>query len=221
MSGAADARVRPPELPEHLEALDPDRAAPPHEFFEHSVADATLLSSAGEPLSITSSRVRSSSLGGARLESLTDSVLEHCDCANAEWSDARFRRVELRECRGTGLGLGNATLTDVVFADCKLNLACLIGATLDRVRFERCDLREADFDGAELGGVVFRECELGGARLVRTRLAGVDLRGSRLSGIVLSPELAAGCTIDEAQAGTFAAALGFRVTPLGGDSGCL
>lgn len=214
MSGAAAARVRPPELPERLEPLDFGSAPVPREIFERTLAEATLTSAADEPLSITSSRVRSSRLGAATIESLTDSVLEHCDCANAEWSNLRVRRAEFRECRGTGLGLGGATLTDVVFADCKLNLACLIGATLERVRFERCDLREADFDGAELSGVVFRGCELGGARLVRTPLARVDLRESRLGGVVFSPELVAGCTIDEAQAATFAAALGLRVLPL-------
>lgn len=214
MSRAAGARVRPPELPARFEPLDSSGSLLPREIFEHSIADAILTSAAGEPLSIASSRVRSSRLGGARIESLTDSVLEHCDCANAAWADLRMRRTVFRECGCTGLGLAGVALTDVVFSDCKLNLACLIGATLTRVRFERCDLREADFDGAELHDVVFRRCELGGARLVRTPLARVDLRGSRLGSIVLSPELITGCTIDEAQTETFAAAIGLRVLPL-------
>lgn len=221
MSGAAGARVRPPELPAQLEPLDPSAAAPLREIFEHAVTDATLTSAAAEPLSIASSRVRSSRLAGARLESLADAVLEHCDCANAPWADLRIRRSVFGECRCTGVGLAGATLTDVVFTDCKLGLACLIGASLTRVRFERCDLREADFDGAELHDVVFRRCELGGARLVRTPLARVDLRGSRLGAIVLSPELVTGCTIDEAQSETFAAALGLRVMPLEESSGGL
>jgi|GEM_PF-2852842 len=214
MSGAGGVRVRPPELSARLEPLDLSCSPPPREIFEHTIADAVLTSAAGEPLSIASSRVRSSRLSGARLESLTDAVLEHCDCANAPWADQRMRRTVFRECGCTGLGLAGAALTDVVFADCKLNLACLIGAALTRVRFERCDLREADFDGAQLHDVVFRRCELGGARLVRTPLARVDLRGSRLGSIVLSPELVTGCTIDEAQTETFAAALGLRVLPL-------
>ena len=214
MTGGTGARVRPPELPERLEPLDPTWGPLRREIFEHAIADATLTSAAGDPLSIASSRVRSSRLGRAVIESLTDTALEHCDCANGAWADLRIRRAVFRECGCTGLGLAGATLTDVVFADCKLNLACLIGATLTRVRFERCDLREADFDGADLHDVVFRRCELGGARLVRTPLARVDLRGSRLGAIVLSPGLVTGCTIDEGQAETFAAALGLRVEPL-------
>ncbi|MFG0258732.1 MAG: pentapeptide repeat-containing protein [Phycisphaerales bacterium JB041] len=214
MSRPARGGVRPPDLPERLEPFDPVRAPTPREISERSIEDATLSGAPRERLSITSSRARAARFAGASVENLTDTVLEHCDLANAEWSNARLRRAEFRECRGTGLGLGGATLTDVAFIGCKLNLACFIGASLTQVRFEGCDLREADFDSAGLESVVFRRCELGGARLVRSSLARVDLRGSRLGAIVLSPEMVRGCTIDEAQAVTFAASLGLRVEPI-------
>ena len=114
------------------------------------------------------------------------------DLANTVLRAEELTRCTFTRCRMTGLQLPEASLTDVHFLDCRIDLATLRYATLTRVRFEGCVLRELDLVEAKLQDVLLTGCDLrladfGGARASRLELrdcetdglAGVDgLRGA-------------------------------------------
>ena len=117
------------------------------------------------------------------LAGLVDAVLRDADLANVRAPGAVLRRVRLERVRLTGAELGESTIEDVVFADCRVDLASLRLAKLSRVRFERCRMEEIDLQGATLSSVLFLECALqratwAGVTLTRTELRGCDLAGA-------------------------------------------
>jgi uncharacterized protein YjbI with pentapeptide repeats len=117
------------------------------------------------------------------LARLVDAVVRDADLANARAPGALLRRVRLERVRLTGVELPESTIEDVVFADCRLDLASLRLARLARVRFERCRMEELDLQGATLSSVFFVECALqratwAGVKLTRTELRGCDLAGA-------------------------------------------
>lgn len=139
-----------------------------------------------------------------------------CD---ADWSNERalrpqWRRVELRRCRLTGLQLAEAMLEDVVFEECRIDLAALRHARLERVAFRDCRLEECDLYGAFLRDVLFERCELREATFSESRLERVELRGCDLAGLRGAGALR-GARIPwhdvVANAGMFAAALGIEI----------
>jgi uncharacterized protein YjbI with pentapeptide repeats len=83
--------------------------------------------------------------------------------------------------RLTGAALGNGSLEDVVFADCRVDLASFRFAKLLRVRFESCRLEEADFYAASLTSVVFSNCDLTGVGLAGATFVESELRGCKLA----------------------------------------
>jgi uncharacterized protein YjbI with pentapeptide repeats len=93
------------------------------------------------------------------------------------------RRVELHRCRLTGVELAEATLTDVVFVECRLDLAGLRMAKLERVAFRDCRMTECDFYEASLTDVLFEHCELREATLSGVTLKRVELRRCDLAGL--------------------------------------
>jgi uncharacterized protein YjbI with pentapeptide repeats len=119
-----------------------------------------------------------------------------------------MRRVELSDCRMTGIDFGGAHLHDVRFTSCKLDDGNLRGVVAERITFddtvlgrtefalatltdavfERCKLAAVDFRRATMTGARFPECDL-------TDVLGVDgLRGSvltQLQALQLAPRLAA------------------------------
>ena len=117
------------------------------------------------------------------LGDLVDAVVENADWANRRATGVVLRRVEVRLCRLTGAELGEAALTDVTFADCRLDLAGLRFARLERVVFRDCRMAECDLHEASLEDVSFERCELrearfSGARIGRVAFAGCDLLGA-------------------------------------------
>src|SRR4051812_11113866 len=73
---------------------------------------------------------------------LLDTLVEGLDWANRRSPRAQIRRAELRAVRLTGAELGEAAITDAVFADCRLDLAGLRNATFERVVFRDCRMDE-------------------------------------------------------------------------------
>ncbi|HBN08628.1 MAG TPA: pentapeptide repeat-containing protein [Cyanobacteria bacterium UBA8530] len=146
---------------------------------------------------------------------LRDARLLKCDLSNADWSYAAFDRVEFLEGRLTGLKAIEAKFRDILFAECKADLALFRYASFRDVRFDECNLREADFLGADLRGVSFYGCDLQGANFSGAKLELADFRGARLEGIVLQPADLKGLIIDSDQAialsGYFAQLLGMTV----------
>lgn len=107
----------------------------------------------------------------------------------ADWANSRpvrgldARRAELRTCRLTGSDLGEARLSDVTFADCRLDLVNLRFAKLERVVFRDCRMAESDFSEASLKDVLFERCELTEAAFEKVTVDRVELRGCKLAGL--------------------------------------
>ena len=130
-------------------------------------------------------RVERASLSGARRPgwSLVDVAFEDCDLANVDARGSSWWRVAVRGGRLTGCALVGATLREVSFVGCSLDLAALGGAELERVRFEGCSLAQAELGHARMKAVVFDDCDLTGADVRDARFDLVEMRGCRLDGL--------------------------------------
>jgi uncharacterized protein YjbI with pentapeptide repeats len=117
------------------------------------------------------------------LADLDDAEATDLDWANEQRRGLSLRRVGLRLCRLTGSELAEASLVDVVFADCRLDLVGLRRAKLERVVFRDCRMAECDLYEATLTDVLFERCELRKATLSNARLTRVELRGCDLAGL--------------------------------------
>lgn len=116
------------------------------------------------------------------LASLVDAVVEDADAANIRSPRLDLRRVVVRRCRLTGAELGESTLVDVVFDDCRLDLGGLRFAQLERVVFRDCRMNECDLYDAVLKDVLFERCDLREATLTGVKVDRVELRGCALAG---------------------------------------
>lgn len=119
-----------------------------------------------------------------RRPSWADVDLRDVDAANTSAHDGIFHRVAWTQCRLTGLSLAGATLQDVRFTGCVLDLANLRFSRLTRVVFDSCRLTGLDLAGAQFTDVRFERCELGEAefheaRHTRTLFDSCDLFGLR------------------------------------------
>jgi uncharacterized protein YjbI with pentapeptide repeats len=142
---------------------------------------------------------------------LGDVRLTECDLANARWPEAGLHRVEASECRMTGFVAIEAKFQDVLFKQCKINLAQFRFSTFKAVRFEDCDLSDADFQGADLTGVSFVRCNLQNVEMSGAKLIGADLRSSTIDGLRAGPRELQGAIVDSAQALVLVQAFGIVV----------
>jgi uncharacterized protein YjbI with pentapeptide repeats len=117
------------------------------------------------------------------LGDLVDAVAADLDWANERSPRVSLQRVELRRCRLTGAELGEATLRDVTFDECRIDLVSLRHARLERVVFRDCRMTECDFYEATLADVQFERCELREATFSACKLQRVELRGCDLAGV--------------------------------------
>lgn len=117
------------------------------------------------------------------LHDLVDVVVADRDWATERAVRFEARRVELVRCRFTGAELAEASLSDVSFADCRLDLAGFRHGRLERVVFRDCRMAECDFYGATLKDVLFERCELREATFSEVSLDRVELRGCELAGL--------------------------------------
>lgn len=117
------------------------------------------------------------------LGDLQDAVVVGRDWANGRAPGLSALRAELRTCRLTGAELAEATLRDVTFHDCRLDLAGLRHARLERVVFSECRMAECELQGSALTDVLFDRCELRHATLANARLQRVEMRGCDLTGL--------------------------------------
>ena len=150
----------------------------------------------------------------APLRDLVDARVRGADWANERRVGLALDRVEVRDARLTGADLPEAVLTDVVFADCRLDLLGLRGARLERVVFRDCGMGESDLYDASLQDVVFERCVLRRARFACAAVGRVELRGCDLAG-ASGAEALRGARIPwndvVANAPVFAAALGIEI----------
>lgn len=148
-------------------------------------------------------RLTKVSFGGAQLAKSTflDCELRQCDLANLHADGCGLRRVELVDCRATGLIYIDGGVRDVTFRDCRLDLSTWRATKFTNTSFISCDLRGADFMGADLRGALFENCDLttaqmsnaklDGARFVRCDLLGLGGVASLAGATVQADDLAA------------------------------
>jgi uncharacterized protein YjbI with pentapeptide repeats len=117
------------------------------------------------------------------LGDLVDAVVKDADWANQRPPRLALKRVEVRQTRLTGAELSEATLTDVVFDDCRLDLTTFRFAKLERVVFRDCRMAECDLFEATLTDVLFERCELREATFSGVKVRRVELRGCDLTGL--------------------------------------
>jgi uncharacterized protein YjbI with pentapeptide repeats len=79
--------------------------------------------------------------------------------------------------------LAEATLIDVTFLECRLDLVGFRVASLERVVFRDCRMTECDFYEASLNDVLFDHCELREATFTSAKIQRVELRGCDLVGL--------------------------------------
>ncbi|APY90958.1 hypothetical protein A7J05_19550 [Streptomyces alfalfae] len=174
--------------------------------------------------------------GGGAL--FMDCALTGCGLGETRLSRARFVDSVLREPRGVGTDLAEASLRDVEVVDARLGGVQLHGGVLERVVvrggkidylnlrkarlrdvvFEDCVLVEPDFALASLERVAFAGCSVRGADFSGTRMKDVDLRAAGELQITRGIECLAGAVISPEQlmdlAAGFAAQVGVRVAGL-------
>lgn len=178
--GSKSGRARepsPPDLPDVLSSDIPVELAAVEVRGRHWVGfglsgrDAT-------SLELIEGRIEDVDLSGAILRrvAMRDTVIERGNWANADASEARMTRVEIRGVRLTGTVLAGALIKDATFVDCRLDLSNFRSAQLDGVRFEGCRMEEADLYQATLTSVAFSTCDLTRASLAKTTFDRCEMR---------------------------------------------
>ncbi|MGK5641632.1 pentapeptide repeat-containing protein [Streptomyces sp. URMC 126] len=134
------------------------------------------------------------------------------DLGAVHWAAGRLTRVHLRDCKLLGARLDDLVLDDVLFEECRFDLATFSKARArGPVVFARCVLAEATFIDCDLSDAVFSECALRRTEFGAGRYRNMDLRGSDLSEL-RGPGNLRGVRIDQGQQAELAEAL---VTELG------
>lgn len=100
---------------------------------------------------------------------LVDERLVRPDLSNVEARRGTLLRSTIEGGRMTGFDCPEGLVRDVVFRECRLDLAAFPLARLERVRFEGCRLEEADFREARLKQVRFDDCDLSRADVANAR----------------------------------------------------
>jgi uncharacterized protein YjbI with pentapeptide repeats len=161
-------------------------------------------------------RMVDADLGGTTIKGwrLHDVAIERGNLANLVAPEPSLQRVTVTGARMTGVQWTRGSITDVVFRDCRIDLATFAGTTFQRVRFEGCMLQQAEFREALLRSVRFEHCDLTEADLTGLRIDGCELRSCTLDGLAGAERLR-GAAMPwgdiVGHAGLFATALGIRV----------
>jgi uncharacterized protein YjbI with pentapeptide repeats len=155
-------------------------------------------------------------LAGARLPGLrlADVVIERGNLANLAAPELSLQRVAITGARLTGAEWTRGRIADVVFRDCRIDLATFAGTTFERVAFDGCLLAQTDFREALLRSVRFDHCDLSEVDLTGLRIDGCELRSCTLDGVIAVERLrgAAMPWVDlVGNAGLLASALGIGV----------
>lgn len=109
-----------------------------------------------------------------------DMVAKQCDFSSTVLADGAFNRVEFINCRMTGVDFNKASVHDVLFRGCKLDMANFRFADVRRVQFIDCTFVESDFLNATLHDVRFESCVLEKVTFDQAKCKQVDLRTSQL-----------------------------------------
>jgi uncharacterized protein YjbI with pentapeptide repeats len=138
-----------------------------------------------EPWHIDGCKFERCMLAGRQFQHLKiwDSILVSTDISASKGFEAGMLRSEFLGCRMSGTQLGESTIQDVTFQNCKLNLLSFRKCTLERVVFQNCVLDETDFIGAQLTDVRFIGCEMNKTDFNRVKCKRVDMTRSDIGQI--------------------------------------
>lgn len=143
-----------------------------------------------------------------------DVEMIRCDLANMQIMDGQMFTTHLENSRLTGLVWIDCGMRDVVFTDCRANLARFRMSTLRDVTFRDCDLTEASFQAATLNGVLFENCRLTGTQFSQAKIIDARFSDCDLSGVG-GVESLRGATVSAADAQSLvwalASAFGIRI----------
>ena len=147
----------------------------------------------------------------------SNALFQWSDLANVNAADSSLLNTHVTGSRLTGLSWTNGLLREVLFEDCRMNLAgfrftrfktvvvfrnCELGrvnfqnADLSGARSERCDLTAAQFSNARMTGARFEECTLSDVSGV-TAFAGAIVKSGDALGLAHTLASALGITIEE------------------------
>jgi uncharacterized protein YjbI with pentapeptide repeats len=142
--------------------------------------------------------------------SLTDVELKACDFSAARCPESSVVRTHINGGRMTGIDLSRSSIKDVVFEDCKLDMANFRFAKLTRVQFIHCMMSETDFQAAELSEVEFQDSYLEKVEFGQCKIYNVDACSSELVNI-RGWQYLKGLTIDPTQLIMVAPQLAFEL----------
>ena len=169
-------KIAEPRLRADLTAatLTPDEIDDEDRLLELELTDLDLSDLVAEHLELSGSRLTRCRLGGSELDKpiLVDVVLDHCDLANARWSDAAVTRMRVTSSRLTGFAGPGLSLQHVTVRDSVLDFSSFRFAKFVKVEFTDCRLQNADFVSADLSGTVFRRCDLTTAEFSQAKARG-------------------------------------------------
>ncbi|HEY0619524.1 MAG TPA: pentapeptide repeat-containing protein, partial [Kribbella sp.] len=170
------ARIAVPRLRAQLDAasVGPDRLDDEDRLTEVALDDQDLSEVVAEHVEFSGCRLTRCNLGGSDLDKLilVDVVLEHCDLANARWSDASATRLAVSSSRLTGFAGPGMSLQHTTIRDSVLDFSSFRFAKFVKVEFTDCRLQNADFVSADVSGTVFRRCDLTAVEFSQVRASG-------------------------------------------------
>jgi len=129
-----------------------------------------------------------------------DVRLEKCDLSNAVFRRSEATRIELVDCRLTGLKATECRWRDVLVEACDARYAQFTEGSILVSEFKTSQLQEADFRNATLNDSIFVQANLTRADLSGAKLSNVDLRGADISEVTLRVNDAYGAIVSPAQA---------------------
>ncbi|ONI71667.1 hypothetical protein BWI15_16045 [Kribbella sp. ALI-6-A] len=169
-------KIAGPRLRTDLERATPtvDEIDDEDRLLDLALDDVDLRDLEAEHLELSGCRLTRCDLGGSELEKaiLVDLVLDHCDLANARWSDASATRVQVTSSRLTGFAGPGLSLQHTTVRDSVLDFSSFRFAKFVKAEFTDCRLQSADFVSADLSGTVFRHCDLTGAEFSQVKANG-------------------------------------------------
>ncbi len=174
----------PPDLPDRFSSEVPvDLRAT--EVSESHLSGIDLSTRDATSLSFVDGRISDVEMSAVlRGATFRDCVVEGGNWANVDASESRLARVEIRGVRMTGAIFAGASISDVTFAECRLDLASFRFARMEGVRFDRCRLDKADLYRASCASIVFASCDLTEANVSEASFERCEMRGCDLEGIV-------------------------------------
>ena len=123
-------------------------------------------------------------------------VFKNCDFSNSDFSNNTFMECQFIDCNLSMMQVGNTSLQDVSFKNCKLlgiqfqscndflfevnfdecalDYASFANKKMPKTKFVSCSLKEANFINANLTQSLFDHCNLENAIFNDTQLAAVD-----------------------------------------------